>query len=229
MVPPNTMKSLPRRAILHLKQHPRWLLAFVLLNMGLGAIELGMHPLFRQTAFQRLPAAATAEDRAVLSEMLQEQLPLRLAFLPVRNALAWGLFGLCLYYTALALGPLEPVRFVQVFALEVWAESTAALEALATLIRAWMDPSGSARGLIAPPFSLQGVLPALNGLELHTLLSSLNVFTVLYLAVLTGGMAVLGGFRPGRALLVVGCVWGVTVILNVAALSALRGLLQLRL
>jgi len=225
----STITGLLRQPFLQLKGHPRWLLAFLLLNTVLGAIALGMHPLLRESAFQHLPPGATAEDREVLSEMLQEQLPLRIAFLPVRNAMAWGLFGLCLYYMALALGPLEPVRFVQVFALEVWAESTAALEALATLLRAWLNPSGVERGLSAPPFSLLSLLPGLDGLELHALLSSLTVFSVLYLAVLTGGMVTLCGFRTRRALLLVVCVWGVSAMLNVATLSSIRDLLHLRL
>jgi len=216
-----------RGALTHLKHRPRWLLMFVVLSALLAGIDLGMQPVVRQASFERLPPGAGEQDRVLLTQMFEEQLPFRLAFLPVRNAAGWGLFALCLYYTALAFRPLEPVRFSQIFALEVWAEGALALGGLATLIRVWIVPSSADPG--APPFSLRDIAPPLGALEPDFLLGSLSLFTLLYLAVLTLGVAVICGFRTGRSLVIVVSLWAASQMLNLAVLAALRDLLHLRL
>ena len=214
---------------LRLKRRPRWLLVFLLLNIALAGFEIGMDPLFREAAFGRLPAGATEQDRVALSEMLDRQVPLRLAFLPVRNVLGWGLFALCLYFTALAFRPLAPVRFVQVFALEVWAETALLLGNLATLIREWLAPSEAAQFHNVPPLSLLDLIPTAGSLELDAMLGALNLFSGFYLLMLTMGMAAICGFRTRKALVVVLSVWGASLVLNAGALAALRDLLHLAL
>jgi hypothetical protein len=227
MIPNDHSSSRLRRALTGLKHRPRWLLMFVFLNALLAGIDLGMQPAVRQAAFDRLPPGAGKQDRVVLTQMFEEQLPFRLAFLPVRNAAGWGLFALCLYYAALAFRPLEPVRFSQVFALEVWAESALALGNLATLIRVWMIPSGPQPG--TPAFSLRDIVSPVGALEPDVILGTLNLFALLYLAVLTLGMAVICGFRTGRSVLLVVSLWAASQMLNLAVLEALRDLLHFKL
>ena len=212
-----------------LKHRPRWLLVSILLNFLLMGFELGMDPMFREAAFYHLPAGATVQDSAVLAQMLDRQMPLRLAFLPVRNFFGWGVFALCLYYTALAFRPPEPLRIVQVFALELWAEVPLALGSYATLLREWLAPSGAARFVNAPPLSLLDVVPTAGSLEQVALLGALNLFAGLSLAVLTAGMVALCGFQTKKALLVVCWVWVASLAWNAGVLAALRDLLHLTL
>lgn len=221
------MKDLAQNFLLRLKHRPRWLTMFLLLNITLAGVELAMDPVVGEATFARLPPGARAEDRVVLREMLDSQLPLRVAFLPVRNIAGWGLFALCLYYMALAFRPLGPVRFVQVFALEVWAETALTLGSMATVLREWIVPGSPEQFANAPPFSLLGLLESSGSIGVDTLMGAVTPFALIYLAVLATGMALLCGFRSGRALLVVLGVWGGTLLLNAAALTALKDLLHL--
>lgn len=204
-----------------------WLLWFLLLNVLLAGVCLATDPTVREAAFDRLPPGATAEDKAVLGTMLDQELALRVAFLPVRTLFGWGLFALCLYYTAVAFRPPSPLRLAQVFSLEVRSEGALVLGAIAGAARQWLHPAAPAQFSGAPPWSILEFTGTSGGLGTDALLASFNPFTFLYLVLLISGIGLVCGFGRTRSLLVVLGVWATTTVLNAGALGALRDLLQL--
>jgi hypothetical protein len=201
-----------------------WLLWFLLLNVLLAGVSLATDPIVREAAFDRLPPGATVDDKAVLGTMLDQELVLRVAFLPVRTFVGWGLFALCLYYMAVAFRPPAPVRLAQMFALEVRSESALVLGAVVGAVRQGLAP---ARFSGAPPWSILELTGTGGGLGTDALLGALNPFALLYLALLISGVGLVCGFGRVRSALVVLGVWVTTTVLNAGALVALRDLLQL--
>jgi hypothetical protein len=217
----------PRGVAERLKTHPHWLFAFLVLCGALLAINIALHSVSSEATLQHIPPSASPSEREYLKQMLDQDIILRLLFLPVRLSIGWGSFALALYYLCLAFRPPESLRFVQIFALEVHAESALVLGQLALLIQSLLAaPAGSFAALI-PPLSVAALLPSPVDFAHLAVLVPLNVFSLLYVWILTLGVAHFTGFSRWKAFVVVVCVWVVAVCFNAGTLVMIRTALHL--
>ena len=215
----------PLKGTEQLKHHPRWIVTFLILSVfGVVSFAL-MHPSLVQSTLQHLPASATNEDKQVVIESLNNELPAKLVFYPVRLFLGWSTFALLLLYISKAFGPMEPVRFNQIFSLEVHAEATSVIGQLVTAVITSVSDKGIP---ITPPFSL-AALGQGQSFVIGSLLTSLNIFTLWYIIVLFTGIHVICRFNKAKSLGIVFMAWVLTVMFNLGTIQMLRDQLHLLL
>ena len=103
----------PRRAAKEIKVKPQWIIPFILLAAVSMIVMLLQHDSVVHHTLTHLPASATAEDKVIVKQTLDENLVLRSGFLPVRLITGWATFALLLFYACKAWSTSEVVRFQQ--------------------------------------------------------------------------------------------------------------------
>ena len=212
----------PRVAAAAIKARPRWILVFALLALLSIGLVIATHNQSAQITLSHLPASAAPEDREHVRDILDRGLFSTYSFLPIRLLLGWSGFALLLFSLSTSFKPLEPVRFIQVFTLEVHAEAIAVLAKLVTLAVALIHGAAQATLSSPPPLSVLSLAPPPGDFVLFSLLSSINMFTLWYVLVLTAGIHVLCGFAKRKAFLIVTGVWALTLCCNLGVLALLR-------
>jgi hypothetical protein len=216
----------PRKAAEQLKSNPRWLVAFLILSIVCGGVYAVLHPYFIQATLAHLPSSATNPDKEVVIQSLNLELPAKLAFLPVRLFIGWSAFALVLLYACEAFAPREIIRFQQMFSLEVHSEATMAIANMAALV---ITITHGHAGLVDVPFSLAGFTGGDQTFIIRSLLTSLNIFTLWQVVLLTIGVSTLSGFGKIRSTLIVLLVWTLSTMFNLGAMKLLQDQLHLLL
>jgi len=212
----------PRFAAAAIKARPRWVLVFALLALLSISIVIATHNQSVQSTLSHFPASATPGDREHVKDILDGELFSKSSFLPIRLLLGWSGFALLLFSLSRSFRPPDQVRFVQVFALEVHAEAIGLLSRL--VIFATELIHGAAQTTLPPPplLGVLSIVPPPGDFVLFSLLSSINMFTLWYVLVLTAGIHVLCGFAKRKAFLIVTGAWALTLCCDLAVLALLR-------
>ncbi len=216
----------PRRGAERLKTNPRWLIPFLVLAFVAVIITLVLHPYLVRLTLAHLPESATESAKAAVQVSLDGELAARCAFLPFRLLAGWGSFALVLFYSCKAWGRIQPVRFDQIFSLEIHAEGALLLGQLGALLMAGLHGSADA---VAIPFGLDTVVPESADFVLRTFLNAFNPFAVWYVLILISGVAVCCEFRRRKAALVVFSVWGLNLLFNIVGTYVLQETFHFRL
>jgi len=216
----------PRKAAEQIKSNPRWLAAFLVLSMLSAAAYAVNHPYLIQKALAHLPPSATNADKQVVIQSLNLDLPAKLAFFPVRLFIGWSTFSLVLLYACKAFAPRETIRFRQIFSLEIHAEATLVIASLAAMVVA---VTNGHVGSVGVPFSLAGLVAGDQSFIVRSLLTSLNIFTLWQVVLLTIGVSILSGFGKIRSTLIVLLVWTLSTMFNLGAMKLLQDRLHLLL
>jgi hypothetical protein len=204
----------------------RWVAVFLVLAAVSVAVHFSLHPYLVQATIAHLPSSATAEEKALMAQVLNDELPVRLLFIPVRLLVGWSAFALILFGIAMAYRPAERLHYRRVLALEVRAETcNVAGQVAAALYLLVMKANGT--GPVEIPFSAANIIPS-SDVVMFSLLNALNLFTLLYVVFLTEGIALQTGFSRRKAIFVVLPAWGLSVLFQVGTISFLRETMHLR-
>ena len=213
----------PSFAVEKLRTNPRWVLVFLLLA-GLNVLFLiHEYPVIMAATLDHLPSSASAGDKAMMKEHLTTDLFARSLFLPVRLLAGWSMFALLLYQVCLSMGPNQPVHYRHFFSLEVHSESILLLGKLAG---AALNHGGVPATM---PWSLASVVHFPSDVVLTSLLTTLNPFTVWYVAVLGVGTRRFCGFTVVKSVVAVVIVWFVGTACNLGIFEYLVESLHLEL
>lgn len=215
----------PRRAAKEIKVKPQWLIPFILLAGASMIVLLLQHEAVVQRTLAHLPSSATAEDKVIVKQTLDENLVLRCCFLPVRLITGWATFALMLFYACKAWSTSEVVRFQQVFSLEVAAESTMVLARIASLIYS----GGAESSFLRVPLGLDMIFSPSQNIVVQMALNSVNVFSLWYLVILTMGISGIYGITKTKSAISAAAVWIVGLLSNASILYILRDTLHLNL
>jgi len=210
MVPLISILHRPAYAIEQLKIRPQWLIAFLVLA-ALSVLRLVYdYPAIVAAALEHLPPSATAADKLLMKEHLAVDLYARSVFLPIRLLAGWSVFALLLYELSSWVGSAEPVRFRQMFALEVHAESVLLLGGCLGIVL----HHGS--GLPGMPLSAASFFHPQSDIVMSSILDALNPFTAWYVALLGLGVKIICRFSVLKATAVAVTAWIVMLIWNLA-------------
>jgi hypothetical protein len=209
-----------------IKSDPRWLAAFLILSIVCAGVYAIIYPYLIQATLAHLPSSATNEDKQIVMQSLNLDLPAKLAFLPVRLFIGWSTFSLVLLYACKAFAPSETIRFRQIFSLEIHAEATLVIANLASMLVAVTNAHA---GSVDVPFSLAGFIGGDQSFIVRSLLTSLNIFTLWQIVLLTIGVSILSGFGKIRSTLIVLLVWTLSTMFNLGAMKLLQDQLHLLL
>lgn len=216
----------PRRCAEQLKASPRWLIPFIALAFISVLIMIAMHPHLIRMTLAHLPESASESAKAAVRSALEGELAARCAFLPFRLLIGWASFALVLLYSCQAWGRIQPVRFVQIFSLEVHAEGALLLGQAGALLLTLFGRSADA---VVVPFGLDAVVPASSDFVMRTLLNAFNPFAAWYVVIIISGVAACCEFRRSKAALVVLSVWGLNVGFSVVGTYILQETFHFRL
>lgn len=176
------------------------------------ALRWVSHSYIVESTLAALPVAATAMDRSWARSILDNELLLRCAFLPLRQLAGIAAFALVLYWLCTAFDPPVRAHFKQVFALEIHAE-------VFNMIGAWA----------AFALTMLGSNGSLSGTCMFALLTSTKIFTLGYVVALTAGLLVLFGFSKLKAGLLASTAWTSVILFNEFLLNAVSASLHFRL
>ena len=201
----------PVRAAEQLQRTPRWLGAFLAIAAGLVVLRLVSQTHLVEATLAALPPTATSADRAWARSILDNDLLMRCAFLPLRQIAGMGAFALFLYLLCAASGPPVRARFAQVFAFEVHAEVLNLLGGYVSFAVARFVPDAKSAGF-----------------GTFALLTSTNIFTLWYVVALTAGILTLFGFSKVKAGLLASAAWIVSALFNDILLQSVSASMHLR-
>lgn len=196
---------------------PRWLGVFILLALVSILVLVLEYPARAHQTASLLPPTATAEERLSAERILHEELVTRCIFLPVRLFTGWISFALVMYFASLAFSPVERIRFKQILALEVHAET---ILVLGNLLSASIGLITGSRpwGVALNPQGVAAFVPAGDGLMV-LLLNSINLFQFIYVGALTYGLRNLTAFGKLKSAFIVLLVWGMSLFSNIAMIK----------
>lgn len=207
------------------RQKPRWLLLFLVLSGLSILLEVFIQPYSVQAVLNHLPQSVTELDKLSVLQNLNQELFTRVAFLPIRLLIGWGVFSYLLYYICTFLSPQKPFRFVHVFSLEVHAETALILGKIAMFFRLATDPINIIARLTIP-FGCTDFIEVKN-YTAFTLLNSVNIFTFAYIAILSVGISTICEMSKVRAFITACIAWGIAILFNVGSIMALQDVFHL--
>jgi hypothetical protein len=215
----------PQRGTAELTATPRWGSAFLLLALTSVALRWIAQPFIVQSTLAHLPPSVTEADKQVVIDNLMMELPATLGFLPIRLLIGWGAFAVVVFFVTRALAPLNKVRFRQIFSLEVHAEATSVIAHAASVVAMVLSPKATIQ---TTPFSLAQVVNG-GSFVVDSLLTSLNIFTLWQVVILTIGLSSISGFRKGKSAVIVLLVWTLSSLFTLGALKLLQDQMRLLL
>jgi hypothetical protein len=216
----------PSRSFMRLREHPRWLGTFLFLTTLSVAVLIIVHSHTVRATLEHLPTSATTGDRAMVETMLWGELPSRSLFQPIRLIIGWSGFAGVLFLLSKAFRPPLPVSFPLIFALEVHAETILLLSDIGLCLHIVLQGPGlpSVYPLwSADYFASPATLPMI-----HSLLRSINIFTLWYAAILAAGIRVLCGLSIFKSVLVAASAFALSVLFDFGILSLLISAVHLQ-
>ncbi|MBM2841497.1 MAG: hypothetical protein HW412_2025 [Bacteroidetes bacterium] len=211
-----------------LKSNPRWLGAFIVLTIVSATCYGLIHTYLVQSTLAHLPPTATNVDKQMVANSLNQELPVKLAFFPIRVFIGWAAFSLTLFYLCKAFTPRDPIRFSQIFSLEVHSEATSVIASLVVAVLTLSNPTMNT-GPASMPLSILNFTDQDQSFILKTLLSSLNVFALWQILILSVGASVFCEYGKIKSALIVVLAWAFSILFNVATLKLVQDELHLLL
>ena len=218
----------PRKTSELLKSNPHWLGAFIVLAILSSTCYGLMHLSLVQSTLAHLPSTATDADKQIVRESLNQELPAKLAFFPIRLFIGWSAFSLTLFYTCKAFAPREVVRFSQVFSLEIHSEVTSVIASLVVTVLTLSSPS-MATEPAAIPLSVLNFIGHDQSFIVRSSLMTLNIFTFWQILILSAGVSVFCGFGRIKSAMIVMLAWAFSALFNLGALKLVQDELHLLL
>ena len=209
----------PRQVASQIKIKPQWLVQCIALSILSIVIAVTLHPSTVELTIHHLPSTVQASDKIAVRQMLDQELGVRCAFLPVRLLVGWSCFSLMLFYLCKGWRSRESVRFFQLFSLEVHSEAALMLVQIASMAVMVFIPD---RQFISVPFGLDIFASPSTDFAARTLLNSMNVFTVWYIVILAVGISTLYQFNMVKGLLTAVIAWLMTACVNTGTTIILR-------
>jgi hypothetical protein len=217
----------PRAAAERIRRTPSWAGAAAFLILAHMVTMVLLRPEIVAVTLRHLPPSATQHDWVTLLSFFHQRLGADLAFRPVRLLSGWAWGAMLLFFFNMLWTPNDPVRFRQVFSLEVHAASIDLVARIASAVSFLL--SGETAQLLRVPLGLDGMLqPEGSGLSAMAL-NALNPFALWYVAVIALGLSRIGGLRPVSGWVTSLLAWGLNSALNLAAIALVGDRLHLRL
>lgn len=208
----------PTEVFVKVKENPRWLGAFASITVVSMVVAVFTAPFAKQItllALSKKLQADQAEQALAMSERFQY---IGLAIAPIFLLLRWLVIAAVLYFLAILLGT-EALRFKTVYAVVVYSEMILLLMGVINILLLYLKGIDSVHH-ITDFQAIVGLDILLTNkaanLPLFTLLNSVNVFSIWYLATLTIGIAVVTNFSKLKAAVLVASVWLLGVGFQVA-------------
>lgn len=214
----------PTGVFLDLRERPRWIVAFAAISILSIGIAWFLAPVSLQLV-QNMISVRLDEEQVQRTLAVAKRFQYNtLALTPVLVLGKWLILAGLIYFLSVLVGDAERVRFRTLYAVVAHTEMIFVLMAIVNVLLL------HAKG----PDSVQHVtdLQAIVGLEvilkeragnlpLFTLLNSVNVFSIWYVATLSIGIAVITGFSKAKSAVLVTGVWllGVGYQVAMAAIS----------
>jgi hypothetical protein len=202
----------PTRAAEGIRRAPHWLAVFLLIATGMVALRLVSHSSLVESTLAALPASATEADRIWARSILDGDLLLRCAVLPLRLLAGMGTFAFFLHQLCAAFDPPVRARFKQVLALEIHAEVLVLLGAWAAFLVIPLT-AGTARTEMVSV----------------ALLTSPKIFTLWYVVALAAGITTLFGCSKPKAAVLASTAWIVSVLFNTFLLQSVSASMHFHL
>ncbi len=218
----------PAQTIVRIKSTPRWLWTFIQLSALSIVVYIFAHPFLINATLAHLPSTATQEEKEFVAQTLRSELPLRCFFLPVRLLVGWTSFAAVLFLVGKSFAPPEPLHFNKLFSLEVHAELINTCAQAAILLRLLIAQDTSTEMTSLTPFSAAMFVKGHDIVTL-SLLDSLNIFALAYLAILTMGISIQSGFSRAKSFFIVFITWSVYLLFNIGSIKLMRDTMHLLL
>jgi len=200
----------PRRVFLSLKQKPNWFFPFIVLSIVAVLIEWFSFPYVLKLTIANLPSNATQQHIQEAAAHLYGQRLINAAFVPIKLLFGWSLFALVLYYVCLMFKPSEQTHFRHIFAIVIFAEMIlmgGKILSFTIALAKGVDHVNTISEL-NNLFGLDLLFPGVTAnLPLFTFVSSINIFSLWYLTVLTLGISVMSGFSKVKSGILATGVW----------------------
>ncbi len=210
----------PTEVFTRVKEKPDWFWAFACISVLSIAMAFFTLPLSKRIAMIALEGTGTLDETQIqkaisLSERLQY---IGLLAIPVLFLLRWTILASVLYFSAILLGAQE-LQFKKVFSVLVYAETILLLVAVINILLLHIKGVES----ILHPTDLQAIVgldilmrDRRANLPLFTLLNSINVFSLWYVATLSIGVSVITNFSKLKSAVIVSSVWLLAIGFQVA-------------
>lgn len=207
-----------------MKKRPAWFLPFCVI----AAARVTLMLLAERQAVEAVVSHLSPAGRAEAAAMLAGGYLTRALVEPARLLAGWSAFAGILWVAVRALKPPDPVPYLSLVTLETHAESVYAFAAgLSLLVSLITGDSVTA----ASPGAFAGaaaLAPSGASFPVISLLRSLNIFTLWYVASLAAGIRVLCGFTMRLSSLIAACAWALSVLFDLGILTLLVTTLHLR-
>lgn len=210
----------PTDAFLNIKEKPQWIVAFCFIAFATIVAAFFTGPLTIQIMHVTLSQSGNLEkeqiERAIaFSERFQY---IGLAIAPIYLLLRWLVIAGVLYFLAILLGT-EALKFKTVYTVVVYSEMILLLMGVINILLLYLKGVDSVHHIT----DLQAIVgldvlltDKTANLPLFTLLNSVNVFSIWYLATLTIGISIATNFSKLKAGVLVTSVWLIGVGFQVA-------------
>jgi len=224
---PFLMLVRPRQAADRLPSVVAWWRPFAVIAILAMGLCLLSHPLAVSIAVSHLPPSATSDDIAQVREWLIDDLVSRTLLLPLRTAVECACSALLLLAFSRAFTGRTAGSFRGFFVLSLAASIFHLLgRGVSTLWASVINDSlPSSLGTV---LSAADLFPTGGDYSIILLLTSINLFTLLYLGSVTLGLAVLCRCSTWKAFLVAVATWTVSTAFSITVLFLLRDAYQLR-
>lgn len=228
MLTPFAILYSPGATLARIKSKPEWLTPFLMLAAITVLLYVLTHPFLIEATLAHLPASANADDKTAVAQTLHNELPLRSFFLPIRLLIGWTSFAFTLFMIGRVFRSAEQLQFVKVFSLCVHAEMFSILSKFATLIAFGFGGTAFLKMPALVPFSAAHLISPKDSVT-FSLLNSINLFTLLYVIVLTIGISVQSGMSRLKSLFVVVLAFLGLLLFDAGTVAFLRDILHLGL
>jgi hypothetical protein len=212
----------PKQLFLSLKQKPNWILPFVVISVAAVLVEWFSFPFVLKLTLASLPPNAAQQHVNEAAAYLSEQRFINMSFIPVKLLFGLSIFALLLYYSCLIFKPREKIQFKQLLTAVVFSEMILMVGRIISFVIVLSKGVGHVNTIseLNNSFGLDLLLPVANAnLPMYNLMSSINPFSVWYIAVLSVGVSILSGFSKAKAAILTTSLWLVVLGFGAAVIQ----------
>jgi hypothetical protein len=197
-----------------------WWRPYITIVVVSACVTLASHPLVTTATVAHLPPTATPDDVDRVRAWLDQGLVPELLLMPLRIAAESLLFSFLLLAFSRAMLGSHSGSFRSSFTIILNSSAIPLLGRTAALLREIVR--GETPRMLMVPFSLADLIPGAGDYRLILLLTSLNLFTLWHVGIVTLGLNVLCKCKAWKAFLVAVAAWTVSAAFSIAVLFLLR-------
>ena len=184
--------------------------------------------MFHQLTYTMLSARLSEEQAKAVLAFSGRLWIVHVVIIPVFLLVKLAFVAALIYFLSILLDGPNKLSYPAFFSVTVYSEMIPLLMSVVNLLILYVKGISS----IQNPTDLQAIvgldfllMHKMANLPLYTLLNSINIFTIWYLATLTAGVSVVTGFRKAKAWLIVVGVWLVGLTFEVVMIAFSSNLL----